>query len=54
MRRRLADLVGGDDEGLVLDRPRAQQHLPVVARRSASVKAAGTVITRAPRTARIR
>ena len=31
MRRRLADLVGGEDEGLVLDRPRPQQHLPVVA-----------------------
>ena len=31
VRRRLADLVGGEDEGLVLDRPRAQQHLPVVA-----------------------
>ena len=29
--RRLADLVGGDDEDLVLDRPGAQQHLPVVA-----------------------
>ena len=26
-----ADLVGGDHEGLVLDRPRPQQHLPVVA-----------------------
>ena len=31
MRRRRADLVGGEDEGLVLDRPRPQQHLPVVA-----------------------
>ena len=31
VRRRLADLVGGEDEGLVLDRPRPQQHLPVVA-----------------------
>ena len=31
VRRRLADLVGGDDEGLVLDRPRPQQDLPVVA-----------------------
>ena len=31
MRRRLADLVRGEDEGLVLDRPRAQQDLPVVA-----------------------
>ena len=31
MRRRLADLVRGEDEGLVLDRPRPQQHLPVVA-----------------------
>ena len=31
MRRRLAELVGGDDEDLVLDRPRPQQHLPVVA-----------------------
>ena len=30
--RGLADLVGGDHEALVLDRPRAQQHLPVVAR----------------------
>ena len=29
----LADLVGGDDEALVLDRAGAQQHLPVVARR---------------------
>ena len=29
--RRLADLVGGDDEGLVLDRAGAQQDLPVVA-----------------------
>ncbi len=29
MRRRLADLVGGDDEELVLDRPGAQQDLPV-------------------------
>ena len=32
-RRVLADLVGGDDEALVLDRARAQQDLPVVARR---------------------
>ena len=31
MRRRLADLVGGEDEDLVLDRPGPQQHLPVVA-----------------------
>ena len=31
MRRRLTDLVGGEDEGLVLDRPRPQQHLPVIA-----------------------
>ena len=31
MRRRLADLVRGEDEDLVLDRPRPQQHLPVVA-----------------------
>ena len=28
----VADLVGGDDEALVLDRPRAHQHLPVIAR----------------------
>src|SRR3954452_11769493 len=28
----LADLVGGDDERLPLDRPRAQQDLPVIAR----------------------
>ena len=32
-RRVLADLVGGDHEALVLDRARAQQDLPVVARR---------------------
>ena len=32
-RRVLADLVGGDDEALVLDRAGAQQDLPVVARR---------------------
>ncbi len=31
--RVLADLVGGDDERLVLDRARAQEDLPVVARR---------------------
>src|SRR5918997_183242 len=31
--RRLADLVRRDDEALVLDRPRAQEDLPVVARR---------------------
>ena len=31
VRRRLADLVGGEDEELVLDRPRPQQHFPVVA-----------------------
>ena len=31
MRRRRAELVRGDHEGLVLDRPGAQQHLPVVA-----------------------
>ena len=48
----LADLVGGDDEGLVLDRPGAQQDLPVVAR-GGEVNAAGTVITRAPRTASV-
>ena len=30
VRRRVADLVGGDHEDLVLDRPRAQQDLPVV------------------------
>ena len=30
MRRRRADLVGGEDEDLVLDRAGAQQHLPVV------------------------
>ena len=31
VRRRLADLAGGDHEDLVLDRAGAQQHLPVVA-----------------------
>ena len=43
-----AVLVRGDDEALVLDRPRAQQHLPVVAA-GARVNAAGTVTTVAPR-----
>ncbi len=31
VRRRLADLAGGDHVELVLDRPRPQQHLPVIA-----------------------
>ena len=45
----VADLVGGDHEALVLDRPRAHAAPPSDRAWSASVKAAGTVITSAPR-----
>ena len=37
----LADLVGGDDERLVLDRARAQEDLPVVARGGERERARG-------------